>query len=59
VALGDAHAALGARGAALTAWEQAAQADPGGVHGAHLKLAAFGAAPAPASAPGEYVRVKA
>ena len=56
VALGDAHAALGGRGAAITAWEQAAQADPGGVHGAQLKLAAFGAAPAPASAPGEYVR---
>jgi predicted TPR repeat methyltransferase len=56
VALGDCHAALGARGAAIAAWEQAAQADHGGVHGAQLKLAAFGAAPAPAAAPLEYVR---
>jgi predicted TPR repeat methyltransferase len=56
VALGDSRAALHDRAGAIAAWEAGAKADPGGVHGAQLKLAATGAAPAPIAAPEDYVR---
>lgn len=56
VALGDSRAALQDLAAAIAAWEAGAKADPGGVHGAQLKLAAIGAAPAPIAAPEDYVR---
>lgn len=56
VALGDSRAALGDNARAIMAWQQASSADPQGVHGAQLKLAACGAAPAPDAAPGVYVR---
>ncbi|MDB5569180.1 MAG: methyltransferase type 12 [Hyphomicrobiales bacterium] len=56
VALGDSLRALGDESGAARAYEAAAARDPSGVLGAQLRLAALGRAPAPASAPGEYVR---
>lgn len=55
-ALGEAREKLGARGAAIEAFEQAAARDPSGALGADLRLAALGARAAPASAPAAYVR---
>lgn len=56
LALGDALAGLGDRAGAQAAWAEAARLDPSGVLGADLKIAALGAANAPATAPREYVR---
>ncbi|HEY8579986.1 MAG TPA: methyltransferase domain-containing protein, partial [Beijerinckiaceae bacterium] len=55
-ALGDARSALGDRAGAAEAYALAARADAAGETGAVLKLAALGAAPAPAVAPQAYVR---
>jgi predicted TPR repeat methyltransferase len=56
LALGDALAGLGDRAGAQAAWADAVRLDPSGVLGADLKIAALGAANAPAAAPREYVR---
>jgi predicted TPR repeat methyltransferase len=56
LSLGDALAGLGDRAGAQAAWGEAARLDPSGVLGAELKIAALGAAAAPATAPREYVR---
>jgi predicted TPR repeat methyltransferase len=56
LALGDSLAALGEDEQAAQAWTRAAHADPGGVLGAQLRLAARGHGLAPARAPDDYVR---
>jgi len=56
LALGDSLAALGEDELAARAWTRAAHADPGGVLGAQLRLAARGHGQAPERAPDDYVR---
>jgi predicted TPR repeat methyltransferase len=56
LALGDSLQALGESAQAAQAWARAASADPSGVLGAQLRLAARGHAAAPERAPDDYVR---
>ncbi|BBE72702.1 class I SAM-dependent DNA methyltransferase [Oharaeibacter diazotrophicus] len=56
VGLGEARAAAGEADAAAAAFRRALALDPADVHGAGLKLAALGAAAAPAAPPAAYVR---
>ena len=54
--LGKAHAALGARGSAIAAFESALQHDPNDTIGAGLELAYFGARPADSAMTDDFVR---